>query len=170
MVEIEIFMPAGVLTGSTPDVPLSHDGADLDSPLELADARWYPIDGGPPTHRGDVQVEPDEILLMAAPEHSIPVHMTWYSIALEVGPYRVSGSLPTMPGFDPERALSRPGHTYIGLRDATIQLVDREDVESATREHVQVNRYAVERVACNLMLGFFFPGASLVPQEAVPVG
>jgi hypothetical protein len=169
MAEVEIFTPTGVLAGSTARVPLSNNGPDLTMPLTLADARWYPIDGGQPTHRGDLKVQPDEILLIVTPEPDITVHMTWYDIAVDIGPYRVAGSLATHPGFDPERALARPGSTFVGLRDATIELIGREDVASAPRHHVHVNRYAVERVASSLMLAFFFPGAQPVTPEPVPV-
>jgi hypothetical protein len=169
MAEIEIFTPTGVLAGSTGRVPLSNNGPDLTTPLTLADARWYPIDGGQPSHRGDLRVQPDEILLIVTPEREITVHMTWYDISVEIGPYRVSGSLATPPGFDPERTIARPSGSFVALRDATIELIGREDVSSATRAHLHVNRYAVERVAASLMLGFYFPGAKLAPQEAVPV-
>jgi hypothetical protein len=169
MAEVEIFTPTGVLAGSTGRVPLSNNGPDLTMPLTVADARWYPIDGGQPSHRGDVRVQPDEILLIVTPEREITVHMTWYSISLEIGPYRVSGSLATHPGFDPERTLARPSSTFVALRDATIELIGREDVSSPVRAHLHVNRYAVERVASSLMLAIYFPGAQLAPQEAVPV-
>jgi hypothetical protein len=169
MVDVEIFMPTGVLAGSTGRIPLRNNGPDLTTPLTVADARWYPIDGGQPSHRGDVRVPPDEILLIVTPEREITVHMTWYAISLEIGPYRVSGSLATLPGFDPERTIARPSSTFVGLRDATIELIGRADVASAARAHVHVNRYVVERVASSLMLGFYFPGARMAPQEAVPV-
>ena len=170
MAEVEIFTPTGVFAGSTMRIPLSNNGPDLTMPLTLTDARWYPIDGGQPSHRGDLKVPPDDILLIVTPEIEMTVHMTWYAITLEVGPYRVAGSLATHPGFDPERALARPGSTFVSLREATIELIDRDDVARATREHVHVNRYVVERVASSLMLGFYFPGATLAPQEAAPVG
>jgi hypothetical protein len=170
MAEVEIFTPTGVLAGLTARVPLSNNGPDLTMPLSLAEARWYPIDGGQPSHRGTLRVQPDEILLIVTPEQEITVHMTWYPITVDVGPYRVSGSIATHPGFDPERALARPGSTFVGVRDTTIELLGRSDVASAARPHVHVNRYAVERVASSLMLGYFFPGARLAPQEAMPVG
>ena len=97
------------------------------------------------------------------------IHMNLYAITLEVGPYRVSASIATLPGFDPDRALARPGGTFVPLRDATIELVDRPDVESAERARVHVNRYTVESCTCSLILGFYFPGARFATPEAVPV-
>jgi len=93
------------------------------------------------------------------------VHAQWYPIELDVGPYHLEGRLPTTPGFDPARALTRPTGAYVAVRDVTISLPGREDGGVAQRSLVHVNRYAVDRVASSLMLGFFFPGAS---QEGLP--
>ncbi len=169
MADIEIYTPSGVLAGVTARVPLTNDGPDLDSPLVVDDARWYPIDGGQPSQRGMVRVAPDEILLIDNGEADMTVHMNLYPITLDVGPYRVNATIAMLPGFDPDRALARPGHTYIPLRDATIELLSRADVAPAARAHLYVNRYAVETVTSSLMLGFFFPGAHFAKQEAVPV-
>lgn len=167
MAEIEIFTPTGVLAGSAAGVPLTNEGPDLSSPLDVHHARWYPVDGGRPSHRGVSQAQPDDILLIVTPEPELKVHMAWYSVALEVGPYRVSGRLATHPGFDPERALARPGSTFVPLRDAVIELIGRDDSGSAERPYLHVNRYAVERVTASLMLGFYFPGARLVTRDPV---
>lgn len=164
--EIEIFTPSGVLAGMTAGVPLTNDGPDLESPVAIGDARWYPIDGGRPSHRGEAMTVPDDILLVVTPEPELKVHMAWYSVELELGPYRVSGRLATHPGFDPERALARPGSTFIPLREAVIELVGR-GADSAERPYLHVNRYAVERVTSSLMLGFYFPGARLVTRDPV---
>lgn len=169
MADVEIFSAAGVLAGSTVRVPLTNDGPDLESPFAVADARWFPIDGGPPTSPGDVIVQPDDVLLVVVPEADITVHMAWYPVTVDLGPYRVSGEIATHPGFDPERALTRPGHTFVALRDATIELLDEAGVDGARREHVHVNRYAVEQVQSMLMLGYHFPGARFASQEPVPV-
>jgi hypothetical protein len=169
MAAVEIYTPTGVIAGETSGTPLASDGPDLTSPLEVDDARWYPLDAGPPSQRGRVRVVPDDILLIVTDEEDMTVHMNLYPIVLDVGPYRVSATIAMVPGFDPDRALARPGHTYIPLRDATIELLTRGDVAPAQRAHVQVNRYAVETVSSSLMLGFFFPGATYAKQEAVPV-
>jgi hypothetical protein len=170
MVEVEIFTPTGVLAGTTAGAPLAHDGPDLVGPLLVEGARWYPIDGDQPTHRGDTTIHPDDILLIVTPAPDLRVHMAWYSVALEVGPYRISGRLATLPGFDPARALARPGGTFVALSDVTIDLLGRDDAGSADRPFLHVNRYAVDRVTSSLMLGHYFPGARLVAQESVPVG
>jgi hypothetical protein len=169
VVELEIFTPTGVLAGLVPRAPSAADGDALEQPLALNDVRAYPIDGGRPQQRDEATVAPDDILLIVTPEPELKVHLAWYSIVLEVGPYRVSGRLATHPGFDPARALARPGGTYIAISDATIELVGRDDEGTAERPYLLVNRYAVEKVVSSLMLGHFFPGAQLVAQEPVPV-
>ena len=168
MAEVEIFTPTGVLAGTTARVPLSNDGPDLSLPIALGDARWYPFDGGEPSRPGTAQVAPDDILLIVTPAPELTIHLAWFPLDLDVGPYLVSGSLPTHPGFDPERALARPSGPFIPLRAVTIELAGRADTTRAERGYVHVNRYAVDRVASALMLGFFFPGARLAPLEAVP--
>jgi hypothetical protein len=169
LIELEIFTPLGVLAGTTATAPLTNDGPDLVQPLALRDSRWYPIDGARPAHRGETSVGPDDILLIVTPPPELKVHMAWYSVALEVGPYRVSGRLATHPGFDPARALARPGSTFIALSDATVELVGRDDAGIAQRPYLHVNRYAVDKVTSSLMLGHFFPGARLVAQESATV-
>jgi hypothetical protein len=165
--EVEIFTPTGVLVGTTPGVPLTNDGPDLSRGLSLEDASWYPHDGTPPAHRDESAVGPDDILLIVSPVPELVVHMTWYPIIVEVGPYRVSGSLATHPGFDPARALARPTSTFIALSNAVIELAGRDGPNSAERAHLHVNRYAVVKVTATIMLGHFFPGARLVVQEPV---
>jgi hypothetical protein len=169
LVEVEVFTPTGVVAGTTAGAPLTNDGPDLLGPLSVDDARWYPIDGGQPTHRGPSTIHPDDILLIVTPEPELRVHMAWYSVALEVGPYRLSGRLATHPGFDPARALARPGSTFVALSDVTIELTGRDDAGSAERPYLHVNRYAVDRVTSTLMLGHYFPGARLVAPASVPV-
>lgn len=81
-------------------------------------------------------------------------------VHLVVGPYAVQGRLPTLPGFDPARALARPTGTYVLLRDAAVELVGRSGL-AAEHPYLLVNRYGVDEVAAELMLGFFFQGAAL---------
>jgi hypothetical protein len=167
MAEVEIFTPTGVLAGLTAGTPLTDGGPDLLARLRVQEGRWYPIDGGPPSYRGDTGVEPDDILVIATPEPELRVHMASYSVTLDVGPYRVSGSLATHPGFDPARALARPSTGFVALHGATIELLGQPGAGVAERAYVHVNRYAVESVSSSLMLGFYFPGARLLEQEPV---
>ena len=169
MPQLEIFTPTGVVSGHTPKPGLVAQ-PDLRSPVPVELARWYPIDGSKPEHRGSVLVPPDDVLLVYTPEPDITLHATWFAITLEIGPYRVRGRMPTPPGFDPARALARPGGAFVALHDATIELMNRRDAGLADRSLLHVSRYAVESVESLLMLGFFFPGAQLSkPAAEAPV-
>jgi hypothetical protein len=164
--EVEIYTPVGVLAGTTSDA-LDGETHEMTVPLTVSDARWYPLDGSGASHRGTVLVDPDDLLLLVAPQDAVKVHMTWYPIAVELGPYRLTGQLATHPGFDPARAIARPGGTLIAISDVTIELNGlATGGASTTRPHVLVNRYAVDLVSSPLMLGHFFPGARLVPEHA----
>jgi hypothetical protein len=171
MAEVEIFTPTGVLAGLTAGVPLSTSGPDLTTALEVREARWFPLYGGNRAEpRRETQVAPDDILVLVAAQPAVLVHMTWYTVTLDLGPYRVTGELATHPGFHPEQSLARPGSTFVPLREARIELVDEAGAGAADRAYVHVNRYAVERVVSSLMLGHFFPGASLLTPETVLAG
>ncbi len=45
----------------------------------------------------------------------MPVHPAWHDVILRAGPYLITGQMPTMPGFDPARALARPTGTFVLL-------------------------------------------------------
>jgi hypothetical protein len=164
MPQVEIFTPTGVVSGSTPRGTVTSDTKGAPAPLPVDASRWYPLDGTAPQRRGSITVASDEILvvILAPPPYS--VHAGWYPIELDLGPYHLEGRLPTAPGFDPARALARPTGAYVALRDVSISLTGRTDAGIAQRAYAHVNRYAVERIASSLMLGFFFPGATLEPM------
>ena len=81
--------------------------------------------------------------------------------------------MPTFPGFDPGRALTRPTGDFVLLRDVRIGPRDAGDPLAAgvpAGRHALVNRYGVESVACDLMLGFFFPGAEMIQADVAEAG
>lgn len=110
----------------------------------------------------------DDLILVLEVETDRPIHANWHSLRLDVGPFQVDGELPTQPGFDPGRALTRPTGDFVVLRDATVQLRDEPDAGAAEYPQLLVNRYAVELAEADIDLGFFFPGAQVVarPQGA----
>lgn len=170
MSKVEIFTPTGVVAGNAlrPGLVASPD---LRSPVSIEQARWYPLDGSKPEHRGTVLIPPDDVLVVAVDEPDVTIHATWYDLVLEMGPYRVSGRMGTPPGFEPTKALVRPGGAFVALRDGRIELMNRPGAGVAERPSIHVARYAVERVESTLMLGYFFPGAhQTAPVEASPVG
>jgi hypothetical protein len=72
-----------------------------------------------------------------------------------------------MPGFDPGRALTRPTGSFVLLRDVAIRLLDQDDAGESNHGHALVNRYNVDAVEADIMLGFFFPGARMMGEPPV---
>jgi hypothetical protein len=114
-----------------------------------------------PGPTGDVTIPSDDALIVTSDDDPfIAAHAAWHDIELDVGPYHLTGELPTLPGFDPGRALTRPSGEFVMLRAVRLSLLaDQEQVIEC--HHALVNRYGVDRVRADLMLGFFFPGAAM---------
>jgi hypothetical protein len=163
MPQVEVFTPAGVVSGATARATVGTDARGQPQPLPVDASRWYPLDGSAAQRRGAVTVPADEILVVILAAPPFTIHASWYPIELDMGPYHIEARLPTAPGFDPARALARPTGAYVALRDLSISLPGRPEAGAADRAWGHVNRYAVERVRSNLMLGFFFPGATFEP-------
>lgn len=106
-------------------------------------------------------VEVDDLVLVVAPPGTVtPVHAAWHSLSIRVGPYLIRGELPSLPGFDPNRALARPSGSFILLGNVSLEVPDSHlGVEPDEHAFAWVNRYAVEAVESDIELGFFFPGA-----------
>jgi hypothetical protein len=133
--------------------------------LTLEATVWQPVDDLSPRPAGTVVIPVDDILFAIADDEPIPpVHAAWHHVLLDSGPYRLEGDLATMPGFDPGRSLARPSGEFVLLRDVRLSLLDHPEAGVSVGDHALVNRYAVERIRADLMLGFFFPGAALVPR------
>jgi hypothetical protein len=161
-IQVQAFTVDGVTTGVVARSGPIRGTLEESSDLVVERSRWLPLDGSGERESGDVRLAVDDLLLLVSDEaEGIPVHAQWHDIELDAGPYRVTGEMPTMPGFDPGRALARPTGEFVLLRDARIQLIDRKDAGEADFTHVLVNRYTVDRIAADLMLGFFFPGAAM---------
>src|SRR4029077_682703 len=119
-----------------------------------------------PQPSGSLAIAEDDVMIAIADQvDDLPVHAQWHDIALDVGPYRVTGQMPTMPGFDPGRALARPTGEFVLLRDVRIALARDVDGPAVAQAAAFVNRYVVDRVTADLMLGFFFPGAEMVVTD-----
>jgi hypothetical protein len=159
---VEAYTTGGVATGVVARPGPLRETLEGASEIQIEEARWLPLDGSGEGAPGQLTLQVDDMLLVVAEEpDGIPVHAQWHSIELDAGPYRVYGEMPTMPGFDPGRALARPTGEFVLLRDARITLLGRDDAGEATSTQLLVNRYTVDRIAADLMLGFFFPGAAM---------
>jgi hypothetical protein len=168
-VQVEAFTAGGIVSGAAEPSWVPHEQLESEQPVELHGATWYPLAGGSPEPRGRVHLESDEMLVLCPDDQELPIHAAWHPVELDLGPYRIAGELPTLPGFDPGRALSRPGGPFILIRDARVELVARPDAGRVERPHAYVNRYAVERVAADIDLGFYFPGAQFLTAAGRPL-
>ena len=161
-IRIEAYTTQGVATGVISRPGSLREALEGASEIDFDGATWLPLDGSGERAADHIKLLVDDMLLVVANEpDGIPVHAQWHSIELDAGPYRVHGEMPTMPGFDPGRALARPTGEFVLLRDSHISLIDREDAGEAIAAQLLVNRYTVDRVAADMMLGFFFPGAAM---------
>ena len=152
-IQIDAYTIEGRLSGTAVGTGRLRDLLEAGGEVRIERCRRI----GPSGHAGpadDVTVAADDLLLVPGAADDTPVHATWHVVELSVGPYRVTGELATMPGFDPGRALARPSGEFVPLRDAVVDGISRH----AT---LLVNRYAVDAVRADLMLGFFFPGARI---------
>jgi hypothetical protein len=162
-IRVEIYGAAGVAVGVVAQAGRLRDVLESGIDLLVEQAAWHPLDGSRPQPSGSLAIAEDDIMIAIADQvDDLPVHAQWHDIALDVGPYRVSGQIPTMPGFDPGRALARPTGEFVLLRDVRIALAGDDGGGFVTQPAAFVNRYVVDRVAADLMLGFFFPGAEMV--------
>jgi hypothetical protein len=161
-IRVEAYTAAGVATGVVARHGPLREILEGSTDVVIERSRWLPLDGSGEKASGELRLVVDDIFLVVADEpDGIPVHAQWHTIELDAGPYRVHGEMPTMPGFDPGRALARPTGDYVLLRDTRITLIDRDDAGESRSNQLLVNRYTVDRIAADLMLGFFFPGAAM---------
>lgn len=166
-IALEAYTAEGLLTGA-----IVADGRLVDllfstSPITLDEAVVTPFAGAPERADRRCGVDVDDLIVIVATGDTVtPFHAVWHAIALDLGPYRVCGELPALPGFDPARALARPTGAFILLGRATVEL-RAGGLAAGINEHpfVWVNRYAVDMVTTALELGFFFPGAQRAPAQ-----
>jgi hypothetical protein len=167
--QVEAFTAKGIGSGAVAQPWGLRDDLEAEQPVDLDRATWYPLVGGAAEKRARLRVEADDLLILCAETHDLPIHAAWHPVELDAGPYRIVGELPTLPGFDPGRALSRPGGLFILLRDVRVEIVGNPNAGRVERPHAFVNRYAVERVAADIDLGFFFPGARFLTASGQPL-
>jgi hypothetical protein len=159
---VEAYTATGIALGIVaPDGHLREHVDGLQE-LRIDESDWLPIDGSAGRRVGELQLPVDDLLVLVSDElGDVPGHAQWHAIDLDAGPFRIEGELSTMPGFDPGRALARPTGQFVLLRDVRITLLKDPDAGEATSAHALVNRYTVDRIAADIMLGFFFPGAAM---------
>lgn len=164
-IRVDVYTIGGMASGTMSRMGSLREALAAAEGLTLEATVWQPVNesGGHPA--GTVVVPVDDILFaIADDEPNAPVHAAWHHVLLDSGPYSLEGDLATMPGFDPGRSLARPSGEFVLIRDVRLTLLDHPEAGASVGDHALVNRYAVERIRADLMLGFFFPGAAIVPK------
>jgi hypothetical protein len=126
--------------------------------LAIQDVRWAPIDGSTPLIEapGLKSVDPYDLILVLAGEGSMPeltdseraahrVHKVAYDVALEVPPFRVTGTVFMHPGSEPDRLLDRATEMFVPVIDA-VAMLGEERVGDPDVETVLVNRFYLRGV------------------------
>jgi hypothetical protein len=163
-IRVDAYTSEGMASGTLARPGALRDALEDDRALRLDEAAWQGLDDPASRPAGSLAIPSDDVLIAVADDDpGVPVHAAWHHVHLESGPYTVEGELATLPGFDPGRALTRPSGEFLLLRDIRLSVRARPDAGVAIGDHALVNRYAVERIRAELMLGFFFPGAAVDP-------
>jgi hypothetical protein len=171
-VRVDVYTIGGMASGTMSRMGSLRDALATDDRLTLEGTIWQALEDAAPRPAGTVVMPVDDILFAIADEDPLGlVHMAWHHVLLDAGPYTLEGELATMPGFDPGRSLTRPSGEFVLLRDVRLSLHDHPEAGVSVGDHALVNRYAVERIEADLMLGFFFPGAAIAakPLTAGPM-
>lgn len=126
--------------------------------IAIQDVRWAPIDGSAPLigAPGLKSVDPYDLILVLAGEGSMPeltdseraahrVHKVAYDVALEVPPFRVTGTVFMHPGSEPDRLLDRATEMFVPVIDA-VAMLGEERVGDPDVETVLVNRFYLRGV------------------------
>lgn len=170
-IEIEAYTGAGLLRGQLAGRDPLADVLEALDALALESVALDPIDGGLPETQTRAVIETDDLLVVVCPpDIAAPIHAAWHPLAVTCGPYRVTGELPTLPGYDPGRSLARPGGPFVMLGRVQVRLHAAPGAGQAEHAFAWINRYGVEAYEADLDLGAFFPGAipaGLAPPAAV---
>ena len=163
-IRVDAYTSGGVASGTLARPGRLHEVLETDGELSLDGVAWQGLEDASPQPAGSLSIKSDDVLVAVGDDDpGVPVHAAWHHVSLEAGPYTVEGELPTQPGFDPGRALTRPSGEFLMLRDIRLSVRARPDSGVSLGDHALVNRYTVERIRADLMLGFFFPGAVVDP-------
>lgn len=161
-IRIDAYTTTGMASGWLQGTARVREPLERGEPIHLASVTWQALEDLASTTLAELTLEPDDIVVLVSDDETlVPVHAAWHAVGLNAGPYRIEAELPTQPGFDPGRALTRPSGEFVLLRTVRLALLARPEVGTVEFDHALVNRYVVDRVEADLMLGFFFPGAEV---------
>ena len=168
-IRVDAYMTGGIASGTVDRAGQLRDLLETSTELtpgrdDLAGARRRCATGRPVTSTLPID---DSSSSSSDDEPSIAMHAAWHTSSSIVGPYASHGELPTLPGFDPGRALTRPSGEFVMLRDVRLGLVgdvDETGVSVGARPDQSLRRSTASRA--DIMLGFFFPGAAMDESDA----
>lgn len=161
-VGFEAYTGDGLVRGTVATDDRLEDLLERVASFGVDDVRLVLVDGSDLTTTRVTVATDDLVAVAAADTTPVAVHAVWHDLTLEAGPYLIEGLLPTVPGFDPERALARPSGNFVLVGSARIALAADPRAGDAEYRLLWVNRYAVDRVAADLELSLYFPGARTV--------
>jgi len=120
--------------------------------IAIADVSWAPIDGSAPLTPvpGLQSVDPYDLIIVLAGDSTLPlltdeeraarkVHKVRYDVALDLPPFRVTGTIYLHPGSDPDRLLERATEMFVPVTDAAAFLGDNR-IEVAEVDAILINR------------------------------
>jgi hypothetical protein len=126
--------------------------------IAISDVSWGSPEAGARLDPapGLKSVDPYDLILVTAGDDSLPplsdteraalkVHKVSYSVALEVPPFRVVGTVFMHAGSEPDRLLDRSTEMFVPVVDATARLGD-QPVSGPDEEVILVNRFYVRGV------------------------
>jgi hypothetical protein len=170
-IRVEVYTIGGMASGVVDRPGTLREALTAEPELHLERAAWQALGEAAPRSAGSLTFATDDILFAVADEEpSGPLHVAWHHVLLHAGPYLLEGELATMPGFDPGRSLTRPSGEFVLLRDVRMSIRALPEAGVSMGDHALVNRYAVERIQADLMLGFFFPGAAVDATRSAAAG
>ncbi len=127
--------------------------------IAITDVSWGAPEAGAALEPapGLKSVDPYDLILVTASEDSLPplsdaersalkLHRVPYTVALEVPPFRVSGTVYMHPGSEPDRLLDRSTEMFVPVVDAVAQFNERR-VSEGNEEVILVNRFYLRGVA-----------------------
>jgi hypothetical protein len=162
-IQFEAYTAEGIRHGLIAGSGRLGDLLGTEAELAVAGGRFSRLDGAMSAVTGVTRQPIDDFLVVVAPpDQAGPSHSVWHDVRIHAEPYVIEARLPTLPGFDPARALARPAGSFVLLGDVRIGLSGRPDDGVDDHELAWVNRYTVDRIESDLELGFFFPGAESV--------
>ena len=126
--------------------------------IRIKDVSWAPLDGSEPFSPvpGLRSIDPYDLIVVLAGEGTLPVlsddekaaHRVYklsYQVALEVPPFRVSGTVHLFPASEPERLLDRSNEMFFAVTGGVVMLNDRR-IGGSQADTILVNRQYLRRV------------------------